>query len=1397
MGVPFFGWAARKLFGTRNQRQVSRYLEKVEKVNAFEEEMRSLSDAELRDRTAEFRRRVKEEGAVGYDLIPEAFAVAREAMDRSVGIRNIFNPEAGFDPDTLPTEARTMYDAVKAEIDRTDDAPPEGEFLGCEEPIPAWRFVEIPPDLYQAVRELHPTSRPPFRARPFDVQLIGGTVLSEGRIAEMKTGEGKTIVAPLACYLACIEEKQVHVVTVNDYLVQRDRDWTFPFFHALGLTVGAIHPFHMQPADRKKAMYECDVVYGTTAEFGFDYLRDNMKLRAEDQVQKRREFAVVDEVDSILIDEARTPLIISGPAHSVRPRYELADGLARHLVEGQRDWTTADEKVQSCEVRISGLEGDIRNARDKAALPGLKAELEAAREELPRLESAREKHVQFFEVELDKKQASLTHEGITEAQRKAGVGSFYVGENIDLPHLLEQALRAHVVYVGDRDYVVAADDQGEMGVVIVDQNTGRKMVGRQWSDGLHQAVEAKEGVPIKDETQTMATITIQNFFKMYERLAGMTGTADTEATEFHEIYRLDVVSIPTNVPVERLDRNDLVYLNEGDKWHAIVEEVRRSWEVGLPVLVGTTSVERSEMLSRMLTKAHRIPHEVLNAKQHEREADIVQGAGGLGAVMIATNMAGRGTDIKLARFDRATLIEHWKKAGICSKDADASMSDDEVLARCWRQIAQRDLGLSRKDAEALDPAEARRRLLVMWAVELAWQDPAKAERMSVEDLEAALDASGTCRLHRLGFHDSVESMGGLHIIGTERHESRRIDNQLRGRAGRQGDNGSSRFFLSLEDDLMKMFAGKKTLYVLSKLGMKEGDAIEHPMLSRSVENAQRKVEERNFQIRKNILEYDEPMEHQRQAFYAIRQPALENKQIKERIFEYVEEATHDEAGRLLSADYRARCISEWIHENLGFLVEPERIRKKDREDLHALIRGDYLEEGSEVVANTCNEYLADDLEPAEWDVEGFARWAAKEYDAELDPEAIRTSGRREVIRMIEAAQVAKIEAFDLSPLDTYLVKDYGARELVKWANGKFDTEFESEIVTDVSSDEVAAERLLAAAREAYRRREIEYPIDYAVDLTTAGMPQDPRAALSQFCAWAKSRYELNWSSSALPSSDPKELRTLLVDQARKWDDGRIAARAADAVKEAGDDVSALDAWFQRECLVALTEDERTAAVEEGLEPFARRRISELLRTELSQFERWVMLQVLDTAWKDHLHSMDQIKDAIGFRAFSQKDPRIEFKRESARLFDEMKEQIRDRLTDLVFKGRLQPQAARPAQGDGSTPARPAAAGRTAPVQKLEAARSAVAAAAAMLAEAGEDAEAGTEEQRRDLEIAERAGSEEATASGASARTPAPSRTAPAIGRNEVVTVIDPASGERQEMKWKKAEPLVKKGWKLG
>ncbi|MFM8642697.1 MAG: hypothetical protein ACKOEP_07680, partial [Phycisphaerales bacterium] len=460
-GIPILDWVVRKTLGTQNQRMVKRYLKQVELVSRLEPEVRQLTDAQLMAKTAAFRERIAK-GEKSVDLRPEIFAVAREAMDRAVGIRNIFNPDLPedqrFDPSRLPAAARALYDDALARIAATPAAPPEGALRGCEREIPSWMFVELDPALYEAVRELYPESRPPFRARPFDVQIIGGVVLSEGQIAEMRTGEGKTIVGPLACYLACIERLQVHVVTVNDYLVQRDRDWTFPFFRALGLTVGAIHPIHMQTHEEKRAAYGCDVVYGTTSEFGFDYLRDNRKMRPEDQVQRKHDFAIVDEVDSILIDEARTPLIISGMAHATKPRYELADRLAASLVQRQEPWNEADEKVKAAQARCAGLEGDIRNTRDKGAVPRLRAELKAAQGELKQLEKARDKHPQFYEVELDKKRATLTSDGITEAQKEAKIGSFYVGENVDMPHLLEQAVRARTVYVRDRDYVVAQDE---------------------------------------------------------------------------------------------------------------------------------------------------------------------------------------------------------------------------------------------------------------------------------------------------------------------------------------------------------------------------------------------------------------------------------------------------------------------------------------------------------------------------------------------------------------------------------------------------------------------------------------------------------------------------------------------------------------------------------------------------------------------------------------------------------------------------------------------------------------------------------------------------------------------------------------------------------------------------
>ncbi|MCH8823527.1 MAG: preprotein translocase subunit SecA [Planctomycetes bacterium] len=1349
MGVPIVGAMMRKVFGTRNERMVKRYLRVVDEVSVFEDQIRPLTDQQIREKKDEFRKRIAD-GDKASAIMHEVFAVAREAMDRNVGLRNMFDPKHNFDPSKLPDAARKLYDETKAIIEKTEAAEPVGEFLGSSKPIPSWVFVDIPPELYQAVRELYPQSKPPFRARPFDVQIIGAMVLYEGKIAEMKTGEGKTIVAPLACYLSMIEDKQVHVVTVNDYLVQRDRDWTFPFFKAIGMTVGAIHPRHMQEDMDKLIAYKCDVVYGTTSEFGFDYLRDNMKLSVAEQVQKTRGFAIVDEVDSTLIDEARTPLIISGLAHDHLPRYDMADSMARDLLEKQKDWNAADQKVQSCIVEASGLEGDIRNARDKEKIAQMKQRLEAARTRLPELEAVRDEHTQYYEIEMDKKKATLTHDGIAEAQKSAGVGSFYVGDNIDIPHLLEQAIRAHTVYQRDRDYVVAPDDQGELTVVIVDQNTGRKMIGRQWSDGLHQAIESKEKVPIKQETQTMATITIQNFFKLYDRLSGMTGTADTEATEFHEIYKLDVIVIPTNVVVIRHDHNDVVYLAEKDKWTAIVDEIKAFHDVGRPMLVGTTSVEKSEHLSEMLTRKYNIKHEVLNAKQHEREADIIMGAGKLGAVMIATNMAGRGTDIVLGQFSPQELIDHWKRRGICSKDVTADMSEEQVIAAVYKHIAPKELGLNKGDLQAMSDEDVQLALLRKWAIDHCWISDAKAAAMNSEQLKAQLDDSGGCLMHRLHLYKNVEEIGGLHVIATERHESRRIDNQLRGRCARQGDNGSSRFYLSLEDDLMKMFAGKTTLAVLSKLGMKEGDAIEHPMLTKSVGRAQRKVEERNFLVRKNILEYDEPMDVQRGVFYEMRQDVLEGRNVKELIFQYIDESVEDAVYTYLDAGYVAKCMSEKVNELLNVSIEPDRLKGKDRDDLPEFIKRDAKEEAGSIIRVTIGEYMPDDVDPGSWDLKGLADWGKANFGADLNESQLRDMTEEDIIKALETAAEKRIDKADLSGLDQYLVPAYGAQELVKWAENKFGCKCKAKEFTGLEDKSIAIDKLMSEARKAYEKREITYPIEFALDMTTVGMQQDPQHAITQFCNWAKARYEVQWDPQALPTSKPTELRDLLIKEAEKWDESRIHERAERAVA-AGSSPDQLDKWFTENCNAQLTDDERERAVDDPT-MVAQEKIEAVLRSELTQFERWVLLQIVDQAWKDHLYSMDQVKEAIGFRSFSQRDPRIEFKREAGALFENMQKSIRDRVTDLIFKAKLSPQ---PQPRPQTSPNDVQGGGAQASLRRT--AQPAIAAAAAAASAAG------TASQRRDIEVASMAGQK-----GGQARIKRqPIRRSPtAVGRNE-------------------------------
>ncbi len=570
---------------------------------------------------------------------------------------------------------------------------------------------DILPEAFAVVREAarrHLRTSTGVPMRHFDVQILGGIVLHQGKIAEMFTGEGKTLVATLPAYLNALTGKGVHIVTVNDYLAKRDRDWMAPIYESLGLTVGAIQS-NMEWNERK-AEYACDITYGTNNEFGFDYLRDNMKMELEQQVQRGRYYAIVDEVDSILIDEARTPLIISGPAEESTEKYYIANRVAKRLVRGQD-----------------------------------------------------------FEIKEKERAVILTEAGIEKAQRLVGVPNFYVGKYMEWPHLIEQAVRAHHLFHRDVEYVVR---DGE--VVIVDEFTGRLMEGRTWSDGLHQAVEAKEGLTIRRENQTLATITIQNYFKLYEKLAGMTGTAMTEAVEFDRIYKLEVVAIPPNKPVRRTDYPDVVYRTAREKYNAIVQEIVRIHEEGRPILVGTLSIEKSELLSGML-KRRGIRHEVLNAKHHQREAEIVAQAGQPGRVTISTNMAGRGTDIVLG--------------------------------------------------------------------------PGVAEK------------------------------GGLHVIGTERHEARRIDNQLRGRCGRQGDPGSSQFFLSLEDDLMRRFASDRVAAILKRLGMREGEEISHPWVTKSIERAQKKVEAYHFDVRRNLLEYDQVMNEQRKLVYDQRQQVLEGREL--------------------------------------------------------------------------------------------------------------------------------------------------------------------------------------------------------------------------------------------------------------------------------------------------------------------------------------------------------------------------------------------------------------------------------------------------------------------------------------------------------------------------------------
>jgi preprotein translocase subunit SecA len=1255
-----------KIFGSRNDRMLKRYRKKVELINQLEPEIRKLTDDQLRERVKDFRARSKKGEHVDA-FLADIMAVAREAMDRHVGIRNIFNPEAGFDPSKLPGPAREAYDQVLANIPNFPPTPVKGS-SGVE--LAGWQQVPIPNIIYEAVRELYPVSRPPFRARPFDVQLIGGMVLGEGRIAEMKTGEGKTIVAPLACFVACMENLQVHVVTVNDYLVQRDRDWVFPFYHHSGLFVGAIHPFHMQSDDYKREAYHCDVVYGTNSEFGFDYLRDNMKLSADQQVQKRREFCVIDEVDSILIDEARTPLIISGPAHDTAPRYGLADQAARHLMKMQREWDRADQTVQQTIIRIKGLEGDIRNTGDKGAIAKMRDEMKRLQGELPKLELQRDKHKRYYEVEKEKRAAHLTHDGIAEAQKFTGIGSFYVGNNIDMPHLLENALRAHVIYNLDKEYVV---HNGE--IVIVDEFTGRLMIGRQWSDGLHQAIETKEAVKVKEETQTFATITIQNNFRLYKRLSGMTGTGITEATEFYEIYGLDVVCIPTNLPIQRVDRNDAMYMSAKDKWTGILDEIKMLHDLGRPVLVGTTSVEKSQMLSGLLEKRYGIPHAVLNAKQHDREAAIVAHAGELGAVMIATNMAGRGTDIKLQPVTRDNLIRHWQQRDILPSQATPDMPQEQIVELAWRHMATQQLGLSRGDAASKPLDELKLELSRHWILKHdPFVEPGDIAKANLADCLSHLDTIPNFMLHKLSFFKHVEEMGGLHIVGTERHEARRIDNQLRGRAGRQGDQGSSRFFISMEDDLMQAVANKTMLNALSRLGMKEGAVLEHRFLNSSVERCQRKVEERNYQSRKNLLEYDEVMEHQRNSFYGLRQAVLDGKQMDSIIFDYLSESVEDAVSNYLGAEFAPSQIAEWCRQNLSANIETYKLRATDIDSLKSSVASEARSEIAHDIDVTLGEFMSNDDAPEDWDLKGLAEWAETRFSVTLPTGKLREMNVDEVRDLLRDTALESLETKDLTPLEMFLGEDFGATNLRQWIQQKFEFDIPLEELRHKAGESTKEQILrveqliLDKARNLYRQREVRYPAEFTVDMAFQMARHNGPMAAAMLCEWAKQRYELELKPDEIVKLAAQDLINHITEAAVPWHHGeKLNALVEKGMREHTTD-AALHAWAKERlgCKTELEDLEKAPDKRAFIAGEARK----MIRQELTSMERYVLLQILDDAWKAHLYAMEQLKESVGLRGYAEKDPRIEYKREGSNHFASMQRVVRDRVTDLIFKIKM-------------------------------------------------------------------------------------------------------------------------------
>ena len=1129
-----FERAITSMFGSSNARFIKKLQPKVEAINALEPKFQAMSDDELRGQTTLFRERLAA-GETLDDLLVEAFAAAREAGRRYLGMRH------------------------------------------------------------------------------YDVQLQGGMILHAGNIAEMVTGEGKTLVATLPAYLNALTGKGVHVVTVNDYLARRDMEWMGPLYMGLGLTVGNIQS-GMDSGERQKS-YACDITYGTNNEFGFDYLRDNMRPAARDddhypkrmqQAQGHLHYAIIDEVDNILIDEARTPLIISGPAHDDVTRYSQADKIARQL-----------------------------------------------------------KKDTHFEVKEKEHTVQLTDDGVRAAEKLAGVESFYTSGNMEWPHLIDNSLKAHYLYKRDVNYVVM---DGE--IIIVDEFTGRLMPGRNWSDGLHQAVEAKEGVKVKEENQTLATITLQNFFKLYDKISGMTGTAMTEAGEFWKIYKLDVIAVPTNRPLERISEPDMIYRTEREKYEAIADEIERvhRWDVitlkdrterigkilhendadieiqlredkqketipgssiehvqkhGQPVLVGTVSIEKSERLSAALERRG-IQHQVLNAKHHKREAEIVAQAGRKGAVTIATNMAGRGTDIILG-------------------------GNPETMA--WAVLQE-------KYATRLDVPKEEWNALV--------DEIEQRENMKAEGAE-------------------VRSLGGLQIVGTERHEARRIDLQLRGRCGRQGDPGRSQFFLSLEDDLMRIFAGEWVKNVLTRLGMQEGEAIRSRMVTRRVEGAQKKVEERNFDIRKNLLEYDEVMDEQRKRVYGYRQCILDGVNCKQLILEMIDKQVDEHLDEFLDKDYGTDTFAKWAGGQFSVEFDAREFRGLDYASASQTAKDEALRLAESQVIDAIEENLPEEEDPQEWNWQALSDRVNQRWRLNIRERELKKLGRDELAEpLIEKAREA-IDAVDLSEGARFLDEDFGVREACAWVRNKFDIALDP---AELQSQPVDGVKQLVRDRamQAYEQRETEYPvvsgIEYFTRQDASGQKRVDRESL---VAWARDRFEVELSVDDLKNRQRDEIRAMFVEHSKQH-----LAKAGSALAEArqkvdklfGDSqnevtaaiaaggngaLTSLSDWLQQSLRYKVPAEKLAGLNRERLERKVETAVEDRYRPEMRRLERELVLQILDTAWKDHLLAMDHLRSSVGLRGYAQVDPKVEYKREGMRTFELMWSSVAERVTDLIFR----------------------------------------------------------------------------------------------------------------------------------